>query len=91
MPLDRRRRARRRSIGPLVLAVVAVAVVLFIVIGGIAFMGRASAPYRRSVNRSFADQGSVLVDGGNQSAVQLRKLMATMPTLLRRSSLSTDR
>ncbi len=83
MPRDRRRRARRRSAGPLLLLSAATLLIAALAIGGALAIHGASAPYRRDVNRSFADQGSVVAD---QSAVvgrQLRQLMAELPTLRR--------
>jgi hypothetical protein len=83
LPLDRRRRARRRTSGPRILALVAIALLLFLVIGGIFAIGHGSGPYHQSVNRSFVEQASVLVDQSNASARSLRATMAQMPNLNR--------
>ncbi len=83
LPLDRRRRARRRTSGPRVVALVAVALVLFLLIGGIFAIGHGSGPFHQSVNRSFAAQASVLVDQSNASARSLRTTMASMPNVSR--------
>ncbi len=61
----------------------AVVLVVGALIGGAFFTGRASGPYRRSVNRSFAVQASVVVDASNRTGAQLRSLVNAMPTLSR--------
>jgi hypothetical protein len=79
-PLDHR---RRRSITPTVLVVLVVAIALIVLIGGAVEIGTASGPYRRDVNRSYAAQGTVLIDQSNQTGVELRSLVADMPSLQR--------
>ena len=81
-PLDRRRR-RRRPILPAVVVALAVAIVLFVLIGGVFEVGPVSGNYRRDVNRSYVAQGAVLVGQSNQTGAQLRSLMGSMPTLQR--------
>ena len=79
-PLDHR---RRRPITPTVLIVLVVAIALIVLIGGAVEIGTASGPYRRDVNRSYAAQGTVLIDQSNQTGVELRSLVADMPSLQR--------
>ena len=65
------------------LAVLAVAVVLVVVIGGAFEVNGASGPYRRDVNRSYAAQGSILVDQSNRTGAALRALLRAAPGLRR--------
>jgi hypothetical protein len=83
MPRDRRRRSRRRSAGPLLLLSAATLVLIALAVGGVLAVQNASAPYRRDVNRSFAQQGSVLADRSTAVGRQVRQLMADLPTLRR--------
>lgn len=83
MPRDRRRRTRRRSAGPFLVASAVTLVVLALAVGAVLSVQNASAPYRRAVNRSFAAQGSVLADQSTAEGRQLRQLMADLPTLKR--------
>jgi hypothetical protein len=85
-PLDRR---RRRPILPTVLLALLVAIVLALLVGGILDAGRASAPYRREVNRSYVAQGSELALRSNSTGAQLRALMASM-TAVGRDRLSHE-
>lgn len=57
------------------LPLVAVAIVLILFIGGIAHIGSGSTPYWRSVDRSFADQASVIVGESNATGSQLAGLV----------------
>jgi hypothetical protein len=79
-PRERRRRSRRRPVGPTVVTLVALAVALFLLIGGVAHIGSASVDYRRSADRSFAAQGSMLVAQSNRSASQLSSVMNGLPS-----------
>jgi hypothetical protein len=63
----------------------AVVLALVVVVGGILEVGRGSAGYRRDVNRSYADAGSVLVDQSNEVGAQLSALMGDMPAAGRTS------
>ena len=54
---------------------VASAIVALLLIGGVAKISSGSAPYRRSVNASFAAQAAVLADRSNRSALDLRALL----------------
>ncbi len=62
-----------------------VVVVLALLVGGILDVGRASAPYRRDVNRSYVAQASELALQSNATGAELRTLMASMTTLDRDS------
>lgn len=81
MPLDRKRRGRRRRIASTLLIIAAAAVTLLVVVGALRDETRASAPYRRAVNRSFAGQLSILAGQSNATGRRLRVLMADLPGL----------
>jgi hypothetical protein len=59
--------------------------VLFVLIGGVLEVGRASGPYRTDVNRSYVAQGAILVGQSTQTGAMLRSLMASMTTRTRTS------
>ena len=53
------------------------AVLLFgLLIGGLVDIGRASRPYWRSINRSYADQAAPIVTSSNQTAAALSTFMS---------------
>lgn len=79
-PLDRRRN-RRRRIASWVLVGAAVAIVLALLIGGLADIGRASQPYQRSVNRSYGAGASVIAQRSNRTAAQLATLLPQLPNI----------
>jgi hypothetical protein len=64
---------------PVVVVVVVAGVLVAIVIGGILETGSASRPYQRSVNRSFAASGTLVVDRSNATGDSLRSALAQMP------------
>jgi len=81
-PLDRRR--RRRPLGTIIVSLVLAALALFLLIGGAAEVGRQSRPYQADIDRSYASQGTVVVNDSNASAAQFDKLVAAMPQMARR-------
>lgn len=80
-PFERRRRRRSRT--TIVVVVLVAVVALVLLIGGVARVGRASGPYSTDVNRSYAAEGSTLVDRSNKTGAQLRTLLRRMPGLTR--------
>lgn len=80
-PDRRRRRARPRTVAGVVL----VAFLIALVVGALTRVGSVSDPYWRSVDRSYAAQGRVLVDRSNHGAVQLHSLLAGWSHASRRS------
>jgi hypothetical protein len=76
------RRSRRR-LAPFTTALIGSALILFLLIGGIVFIGQGSGPYRSSVDRSFAQQANALVGQSNAAGASFRSLMSTMPSLPR--------
>lgn len=81
LPRERRRRPRRRSVAPALLVGGVILLVLALLVGGVAHIGRASGPYRRDLNRSLADQVAIVATRSDVSGRDLRQLMASMPTL----------
>jgi CARDB protein len=80
-PFERRR--RRRSLTTTLVIVLVVVVALVLLIGGAVRVGRASGPYWTDLNRSYAAQGTTLIDRSNETGSQLRTLVAGMPQLTR--------
>src|ERR1700728_1364469 len=76
------RRSRRR-LAPFTPALIGSGLILFLLIGGVVFIGQGSGPYRSSVDRSFAQQANALVSQSNASGASFRSLMSTMPSLRR--------
>src|SRR5579875_1836298 len=75
-----RRRRRRRGLLPLAFSLVVVALVLFVVVGGIARIGRGSGSYWTSVDRSFGVQASVVAKESNATAADLKALLHSIGT-----------
>ena len=73
----------RRNLAPFVVALAVGAVVLFLLVGGLASVGRSSGPYHRSIARSFGSQASVVVAQSNTVGRELGQLVSQMPTLQR--------
>jgi hypothetical protein len=69
----------RRDLTPFVVLLVVGAVVLFLLVGGLASVGRSSGRYRISIDQSFAAQARVLVSQSNQVGSQLRTVVAQAP------------
>ncbi len=82
----RRRRLRRlrRLRRPVALGLAA-AVVLILLIGGALHAGRASQPYWRDLDRSYAIQVSTVVDQSNDQGATLNRLMDTITQIGRQS------
>ena len=78
-PRRPRRRARRRSPAGPVILLVAAAIVLALVIGGLTQVPRQSQGYDASSNRSLAAQGTVLVEQSNATSSEVRTLMKALP------------
>jgi hypothetical protein len=78
-PLERRR--RRRPTGPIVVIGLAVALALALLVGGILKVRTGSGPYRRDIDRSYAEQGSALIRASNADGSTLTSLMGDMPGL----------
>jgi hypothetical protein len=84
LPLSRRR-ARRRSISRRLVFVLAAAVVLALIIGGFTQVSRQSGSYDQGVVRSLVAQGTVIANESAATSAQVRRLLADMPTLDRRT------
>ncbi|SRR5579875_788306 len=70
---------RRRDLTPFVVVLVVGAVALFLLVGGLVYVGRASGPYERSIDRSFGVQARLLAVQSNTVGAELRTLMGEMP------------
>lgn len=73
----------RRNLTPFVVALGVGAVVLFLLVGGLASIGRSSGPYHTSIDQSFGAQARVVVGQSNLVGSQLARLVAQLPTLQR--------
>jgi hypothetical protein len=82
-PRRPRRRARRRSPARPVILVIAAAIGLAILIGGLAEVSRQSQGYDATSDRSLAAQGTVVAEQSNATAAQLRTFMSGFPTQTR--------
>jgi hypothetical protein len=69
---------RRRDLTPFVLLLVVGAVALFLLVGGLVYVGRASGPYERTIDRSFGVQARLLAVQSNSVGTELRTLMDQM-------------
>ncbi len=85
-PVDRRRRRARPAT---VVGIALVVLVLALLVGGLVRVGAVSTSYWRSVDRSYAAQGAVVVDQSNQTAGDLRRLLAGWTSQTRRALEST--
>jgi hypothetical protein len=79
-------RRSRRGLAPFVPALVVSGLVVFLLIGGVLYIGQGSGPFHGSVDQSFAAQADELAVQSNASGGLLRQLMSSMPSL-RRSEL----
>lgn len=84
-PLLSRRRSRRRSISGRLTVLIAAAVVLALVIGGLFEVSHESGTYDNGFNRSLAAQGSVVATQSAATGTSVRHLMANMPSLDRQT------
>jgi hypothetical protein len=80
LPLTSRRRARRRSFNRRVYVLGGATLVTLLLIGGLTQVSRNSGPYTAQMNRSFADQVTVLADASNVTASSVRHFMGTLST-----------
>jgi hypothetical protein len=76
------RRSRRR-LAPFASALIVSALVLFLLIGGVLFIGQGSGPFDSSVDQSFAQRANELATQSNASGASFRNLMSTMPGMRR--------
>src|SRR5580658_584415 len=76
------RRSRRR-LAPFASGLIISGLVLFLIIGGVLFIGQGSGPFRSSVDQSFAQQANALAAQSNASGASLRGLMSDMPRMSR--------
>lgn len=83
------RRRRRRRVAPFASVLGLSALVAFILIGGVLFIGQGSGPFHSSINLSFAEQADALAGQSNASGAALGNLVSTMPGL-RRSRLQAS-
>jgi len=70
----------RRDLTPFVVVLAASAVVLFLLVGGLASVGRSSGPYHATIDESFGAQAQVLVAESNSVGAQLRRDVSDMPS-----------
>jgi hypothetical protein len=70
----------RRDLTPFVLVLVAGAVVLFLLVGGLASVGRSSGAYHTAIDESFGAQARVLVAQSNSVGAQLERDFADIST-----------
>lgn len=68
----------RRDLAPFVIALTAGAVILFLFVGGLAYVGRTSGPYHASIDGSFGAQARVVVAGSNDLGTSLQALLGQM-------------
>jgi hypothetical protein len=84
LPLSRRR-ARRRSISRRLVFALSGAVILALIIGGFTQVSRQSGAYNQGVVRSLVAQGTVIANQSAATSAQVRRLLADMETLDRRT------
>jgi hypothetical protein len=70
----------RRDLTPFVVVLVASAVALFLLVGGLASVGRSSGPYHATVDESFGAEARVLIDQSNSVGAELTRDVADMST-----------
>jgi hypothetical protein len=79
-PRRSRRRARRRSATRLIVVVGAVAVLVALLIGGLAEVSRQSQGYDATSNRTLAAQGGVVAEQSNATATSATALLGVIPS-----------
>ncbi len=77
IPPTQRRRKRRRGFR-LALGLIPLAVVVALVWGGVAEVGRASSSFDASSNRSFVAQGRIVALESNRSAAEMRSVVGAL-------------
>jgi hypothetical protein len=73
----------RRDLTPFIVVLVAGAVGLFLLVGGLAYVGRSSGPYHATIDESFAAQARIVVGESNAVGAQLETLIDEMVTYRR--------
>jgi hypothetical protein len=76
------RRSRRR-LAPFAPALIVSGLFIFLLVGGVLFIGQGSGPFRSSLDRSFAQQANALAVQSNASGASFRSLMSDMPRMRR--------
>jgi hypothetical protein len=75
--------APRRDLTPFIIALSAGAVVLFLVVGGLAYVGRTSGPFHTTIDGSFGVQARVVVQESNSVGGDVGTLVTQMITYRR--------
>ena len=70
--------APRRDLTPFVIALTAGAVLLFLIVGGLAYVGRTSGPFHTAIDQSFGSQAGVVVVESNALGGDVRALFGQM-------------
>src|ERR1700728_628922 len=70
----------RRDLTPFVLVLVVSAVVLFLLVGGLASVGSSSGPFHATIDQSFGAQARVLIAESNSVGAAVRTDVAGMPS-----------
>ncbi len=68
----------RRDLTPFVVVLVIGAVALFLLVGGLVYVGRASGPYHRTIDQSFGSEARLVVQQSNSVGAQFRTLVDQM-------------
>jgi len=68
----------RRDLTPFVIVLVVGAVVLFLFVGGLASVGRASGPFHATIDQSFGAQARLVAEQSNQLGGQLNTVVDQM-------------
>jgi hypothetical protein len=82
-PRRPRRRARRRSPGRPVTLLVAAAIVLAVIVGGLTQVARQSQGYDANADRTLAAQGTVVADQSNATSATVRRVVNDLPAQTR--------
>ncbi len=82
-PRRPRRRARRRSPGRPVTLLVAAAIVLAVIVGGLTQVSRQSQGYDANADRTLAAQGTVVADQSNATSATVRRVVNDLPAQTR--------
>src|SRR5258708_9641161 len=82
-PRRPRRRARRRSPARPVTLLVAAAIVLAVIVGGLTQVSRQSQGYDANADRTLAAQGTVVADQSNATSATVRRVVNDLPSQTR--------
>src|SRR5271154_4602281 len=88
-PRRRARRARRRSPARPVTLLIAAAVVLAVLVGGLTQVSRQSQGYDANSDRALAAEATVAADQSNAPSVMVRKILNDLPTQTRQGLQAT--